>query len=273
MEVKDREDRFQINKLMKVAVSNADTFDDIQRGVMGVLRLASHMTPNGRLGYLSAIISSLGYERIGEMTIRLENVTAQLRENADMFGFPVFSSSDIFPPGGVMEARIKASGEKLSQDNFNKFWDSILGSGFVTDIFMTPHWELSSGAKLEYQKACDMKMVTHLYDLASKETPSSHGEGGEAEKLVLNIWNQSSDSIQDIYRQGGKRPYYLDHEEEKKADFRLLESIEYGDALRKEISGNIGFLKRCFKDALRREKANRKALTEYYRFKDKTGTR
>jgi hypothetical protein len=266
MMTKQKGDIFQINNLISRSVANAHTFDEIREGVMRVLRLASHMTPVGRVGYLSGIITSLGHERIGEMTERLEQLTGDIRENVEILSFPVFSSSDIFPPSGVMEARIKASGEALSQDNFNNFWDLILRSGFVTDMFMTPGWPVSSGAKLEHEIAERMRMIIHFYELIHVdpgEMEGSHVAPVPPHDEII-IWNKSVDSIRQLYQPRQTMPFYAEHEAEMVGDFQLLRGL--GGAAT-EITGrinrNIKFGRLKVLASAQRREANQEVLVEY----------
>ena len=51
---------------------------------------------------------------------------------------------------------------ELREHHFVQFWKMILKSGHITDIFMTPRWEISRGAKVEYITAKKLKIKIHF---------------------------------------------------------------------------------------------------------------
>ncbi len=114
----------------------------------------AHKKANKRLGYVSGIISSDGPKNIARNVKKLEEYTERLREKNN---FPIFSAADIF----YSELFLRINGKDLKDHHFLKFWREILESGYVTDIFMTPGWERSIGAKDEHETARKMGIKIH----------------------------------------------------------------------------------------------------------------
>ncbi|MBI4054151.1 MAG: hypothetical protein HY397_02360 [Candidatus Doudnabacteria bacterium] len=109
---------------------------------------------NERLGYVAGIISSDGPDRIQENLQRLDYYTRRLQSRHD---FPLVSATEVFPP--ELLERLRASGH--GKDQFIVFWRKVLGSGHVTDIFMTPRWEYSLGAQDEHKVARALGLRFH----------------------------------------------------------------------------------------------------------------
>jgi hypothetical protein len=50
---------------------------------------------------------------------------------------------------------------EVREQHFQNFWRGILGSGHVTDIFLTPRWKESRGATDEFQTATTLGIEVH----------------------------------------------------------------------------------------------------------------
>jgi hypothetical protein len=127
-------------------VNQAQTFDEIKFAVIKALEEVKSLTDCERIGYVSGIISSDGPEYMQRnMEILAEHVNKLRQEN----DFPIFGPTDVF--NDEIHERIKA--HEIPVQRWFDFWRDILGSGNITDIFMTPRWEESTGALDEYHTA------------------------------------------------------------------------------------------------------------------------
>ncbi len=131
-----------------------DSFDRILPVVLGVFESVTSVNPT-RIGYVAGIITSDGPDNIDRNIRELLENTNRLRLEQE---FPIFSAPDIFTKS--VYRKINESG-KVTEGNFIDFWDKVLRSGYVTDIFMTPRWDASRGAVIEHFTAEDMKLHIH----------------------------------------------------------------------------------------------------------------
>lgn len=82
---------------------------------------------------------------------------------------PYFQSRDVFSDG-VYE---RINSHTIPVQGWLDFWGDILKVGHVTDIFMTPRWEVSTGARDEYRIAQELGLTIHQLTEAhhTKEKP------------------------------------------------------------------------------------------------------
>lgn len=142
---------------LKEITPRADSLDEL---ALLLKKLFSDMWDEGvgQIGYVSGIITSEGPENIPKNILRLEKFTQNIRDKSN---FPVFSATDIFDD--ELFARLSLTGAKNA--DYEVFWRQILGSGFVTHMFMTPRWEISHGAQDEHQVAKNLNMeIIYLTD-------------------------------------------------------------------------------------------------------------
>lgn len=114
-----------------------------------------------RLGYVAGIIYSDGPEKVEENIRILNDHTEKIKKSVD---FPIFSSPDIFNNGlfdRLIEAKLPRDESKAA---FVKFHREILEQAGITDIFMTPRWEKSEGAKDEYETAVRLGLEIHYVE-------------------------------------------------------------------------------------------------------------
>ncbi len=137
--------RLKIHKYLSDAAFHSNSLKDVQNFVIPILKAANN---NGKtsIAYISGIISSDGPSQIQKNITALKCYTDYYRRTQP---FPVFSSSDIF--------NIQIEGKfSATQKEWVTFWNNILMSGFITDLFLTPRWHCSQGAKEEYRTASIM---------------------------------------------------------------------------------------------------------------------
>jgi hypothetical protein len=128
-----------------------------------LIALLNDISSGGRVkvGYVSGIITSDGKEHIDRNIALLKRNTSRIREAVD---FPVFSAADIFHN----ESYDKFDG--IEEHEWYAFWKNILKSGYVAEIFMTPRWEHSAGAKDEFAAAGEAGIVVN-HTFASPDNP------------------------------------------------------------------------------------------------------
>ncbi len=137
------------------AVKNSTSLAQVRDSLFVVFR---ELRQEGfeRIGYVSGIITSEGMDHMAGNIERLARFTDSVRNRE---GFPVFSATDVFDD--ILFKRLSAAG--FQNEDWLVFWREVLGTGdqFVTDIFMTPRWEISQGATVEHDVAQRLGMVIH----------------------------------------------------------------------------------------------------------------
>ncbi len=107
---------------------------------------------------MAGIINSDGPKYFERNRKRLVNHAAKLRKLHD---FPMFTAVDVFPPeiyNNLKEWKLSFEEREAKVRNF---WQKILKSGHVTDVFMTPRWEKSKGAQDEHKTAKRLGLTIH----------------------------------------------------------------------------------------------------------------
>lgn len=132
----------------------ANRIDQVIEGVVGVLRAIKRKTRAKKVGYVAGIITSDGPEYIARNIQKLEEYTERIGDEID---FPVFSAADVFSKDLLDRLHARS----LPAQTWFDFWRAILGSGEVTDIFMTPRWKDSLGARDEHETAQKLGIAIH----------------------------------------------------------------------------------------------------------------
>ena len=146
-----------MKEVIRESVKNAGTLTEVRDALFGVfrnLRAQGH----SRIGYVSGAITADGRENISRNIQRLDRFTEHIRGQHD---FPIFSATDVFD--GALFERLDAAG--FVNADWKVFWREVLGANdkFVTDIFMTPRWEKSHGAKDEHKVAQEIEIaITYI---------------------------------------------------------------------------------------------------------------
>lgn len=136
------------------AMVSASSLQEVHLSLLEVFG-AVKTHPEGRIGYVSGVITSDGPAQIEANLAKLARYTDRLRT---MHNFPIFSATDIFTDD--LYDRIKAA--SILTKDWLLFWRGVLSSGHVTDIFMTPGWERSHGAMDEHTVARELGLKIHL---------------------------------------------------------------------------------------------------------------
>lgn len=143
---------------IRAVLGSANTLLEVRDSLLTLFRIFKN---NGyrQMGYVSGIITSDGPEFVERNIERLAYFTEELRGYKN---FPIFSATDVFSQK-LFERLDEMTLETNSrEEKFIRFWRDILESGFITDIFMTPRWEESKGAKDEYKTAKRLGLKIHL---------------------------------------------------------------------------------------------------------------
>lgn len=148
--IDDIVDHHEIEKHILGAIQKANALEEVQVAMTNVLQELS----GGRVGYVSGIVTSDGADKIEENLQRLKDFARDLRTR---YGFPIFSPSDVFPKDVL--GRVQKNG--ATNDGFVQFWRTLLNSGHITDIFMTPRWQESRGATDEHSIAQSRDLKIH----------------------------------------------------------------------------------------------------------------
>lgn len=146
---------------IRSAVRQATTLPQVRDQLLALLAATAADNPSHRIGYVSGIISSDGPAQIPANIARLASYAEQLR---DRHPFPIFSPTDVFNAelfSQLVEMRLA---EDERSTHFLRFWRDILTAGYVTDIFMTPRWDESVGAKDELATAKQQGLAIHFVD-------------------------------------------------------------------------------------------------------------
>ena len=132
-----------IRKARSLAQVNAQFLD-----LCRILRDDEHAD---RIGYVAGVLFSEGADHVEQNIKKLNSYTELLRMKNP---FPIFSSVDIFYDEefykNLAEANLPYQERRTA---FFQFYRDMLSSGYITDIFMTPRWEISEGATDEHETA------------------------------------------------------------------------------------------------------------------------
>lgn len=151
-----------MNKHIYIEIKDATRLEHVRQGMLRAFEIVKSAGKYDKIGYVAGIVSSDGDHKIQENREKLEKYTRKLRSQ---LGYPVFSSVDVFGDNGVWNQLEEVEFDReLREEHFRKFWRDILKSGHVTDIFMTPRWRNSTGARDEHRTAKEMKIKIHLVD-------------------------------------------------------------------------------------------------------------
>ncbi len=127
-------------------INKANSLSEVRNALIKALEEIKNTREITHIGYVSGIVSSDGIEYIKRNIQVLGQYTEKLK---NIHKFPMFSAADVLSE----EIFLKIDGANLPTQVWFDFWRNILETGYITDIFMTPGWEASLGAKDEYETA------------------------------------------------------------------------------------------------------------------------
>ncbi len=147
-----------MHKNIGPALKNATTLSHVKKELVKLFEVTRNKNGNIRIGYVSGVITSDGPKHIHNNRKRLELHTNRLRKSQS---FPIFSAVDVFTNeiyNRIIETTLPFDEREVK---LRLFWNEILTSGHVTDIFMTPRWEKSKGATDEHKTAKKIGLTIH----------------------------------------------------------------------------------------------------------------
>lgn len=138
---------------IRKSVKNSNTLEEVRDKLFEVFRKMRELG-HQRIGYVAGAITADGRENIPRNIEILAGHTKKLRYKHDI---PIFSATDVFDD--ALFDRLDKAG--FVNADWEVFWREVLGTEekFVTDMFMTPGWERSSGATDEHEVAKEMQMT------------------------------------------------------------------------------------------------------------------
>lgn len=142
---------------ISLAVAQAKTVDEVQELLTSLFRSLEAEGNLQRVGVVAGVLSGDGPDYLEQNIRRLETYTDYIRSRHT---FPIFSPTDIFTP--EMYDRMQA---ETVHACYAQFWENILLSGVVTDIFMTPRWDKSSNARRKHELAIEKAVRVHYWDI------------------------------------------------------------------------------------------------------------
>lgn len=111
-----------------------------------------------RVGFVSGIIFSGGIERFGENVKKLDHYTKKIRKK---YSFLIFSAVDVFYSGLFNTLSESREPFEVRRPKMMRFWNHVMTSGYITDLFIEPGWELSEGARMEHERCKEMNVTIH----------------------------------------------------------------------------------------------------------------
>jgi hypothetical protein len=142
-----------VKERIEKAVVNANNIEEVKTLLLDVLKKVREEGAE-KIGYVAGIITSEGPENIDRNVKRLAGFADSVCLQSN---FPIFSSTYL-----ITDALFEKLGmQTIAQADWQKFWRDVLSSGFITDIFMTPRWEISYGSCDEHKTAQEVGMKIH----------------------------------------------------------------------------------------------------------------
>ena len=139
---------------LRKAIRDVSSIEDVLRVTVLVITGIKNNNPEAKIGYVAGKVTADGLENIEKNLKRLHKFTDII---AKEFEGQIFSAADVF--NDEVYWRINLA-KPIHEKDFYSFWRQVVGSG-VTDIFMTPEWEKSTGASDEHTTAKQLGIRIH----------------------------------------------------------------------------------------------------------------
>lgn len=140
--------------LLKKALKNTSSIEHILQVVLDNIAKMKMKNPEVKIGYVSGKVTTDGKENILKNLERLHSFTESISKE---FGSNIFSAADVFNEEVYWKINLP---RPIHEKEFYDFWQKIVEGG-ITDIFMTPEWEKSTGATDEYKTAKKLGLKIH----------------------------------------------------------------------------------------------------------------
>lgn len=139
---------------LRKAIKSCSTFDEVLETTLKILEKTIQENPSVAIGYVAGKVTADGQANILKNLKRLHKYTRKVTKFHGQFAF---SAADIFNNDVYWKLNIATP---LHKEDFYKFWRAVVSKG-VTDIYMTPKWEKSLGAKDEHSIAKELGIRIH----------------------------------------------------------------------------------------------------------------
>jgi hypothetical protein len=147
------EDGKKIKQLFRSKTDGKTHLDEICVAIIDTIRIFPNTT--GRLGFVTGIIASEGHHLIDRNMEILEAYANHLRGKSE---FPIFCATDIFYREFLHAVKWNTTFD------FFPMWRKVISEGGVTDLFQTPRWRLSLGARDEHEHSSTLQIRIHDLD-------------------------------------------------------------------------------------------------------------
>lgn len=143
--------------IIQPRLENITNIEDIAQHVVASIAHAKQLRETDRAGFVVGIISSDGDHNAKQNLEILTRYTEALRAQ---HAFPIFCSTDVFTWAVYNRLGILDWEPVTREETFRRFWREVLAGGEITDLFLTPRWEKSKGARDEYKAAKGLGIAT-----------------------------------------------------------------------------------------------------------------
>ncbi len=150
-----------MNSQIYEEIKNSTKLAHVKEGLIRIFLEIKTAGEHDRIGYVSGAITSDGDDKMDCNIAILEKYTRALQKKE---GTPMFFSFDVFGNGVYNKLEEVQFERELREEHFRNFWKMILSSGHITDMYMTPGWERSIGARDEHKTATKHKIRIHNVD-------------------------------------------------------------------------------------------------------------
>lgn len=131
----------------------ADTLDEVFERMAGVFRAYDALQ---KFQYVSGVITSYG-----DVADNLSRMARRADAIRKILGGAAFAPTDVFPDALVHGLQTR---HHYRHEHWMGFWTRVLCSGSVDAIIMTPGWERSRGADMEYAIGRNRGLAIYYYD-------------------------------------------------------------------------------------------------------------
>lgn len=136
-------------------LNKARNIDEVCESLDQYLQIWQQKHPERGINFVIGVITSEGKEKEEGNRQRLKRYTEIIRKQSKGF---TFCWEDIF----VSEIRKNIQADSISYEKFLECSQTIVGGGYISDIYLTPRWEKSLGARLEHKVAQEKGIRLHF---------------------------------------------------------------------------------------------------------------
>jgi hypothetical protein len=145
-----------MRELIREKLIDVDSLEEVGIKLKAILEEFTNRPgqQDSRIGYVAGIVNSDGPEFRDRNIDRLNLFTEKIGHK---FQMPAFSAADVYSED--VFNRVTKGG--FNPSDFVTFWRGIFELGYITDVFMTPRWEVSEGAQDEHETAQRLGIRIH----------------------------------------------------------------------------------------------------------------